>query len=67
MNHSLCSADRSTHSRIIVVAMSTAIVIAALATVSRVNSRIATAETVGVIKAGKLTALTRADAVAVAR
>jgi hypothetical protein len=60
MNHSIYSADRATHFKIVVAALSAAIVIAGASTASRVNSGIAAAETVAVIKAGKPTALTRA-------
>ena len=67
MNHSLYSADRATHSKIVVAVLSAAIVIVGLATFTRVNSSIGAAETVAVIKAGKPTALTRADVVVVAR
>jgi hypothetical protein len=67
MNHSIYSADRATHSRIVAVALSAAIIVAGLATVSRVNSNINTAETAAVIKAGKPIALTRADGVVVAQ
>jgi len=60
MNHSIYSADRATHSKIVVVVLLAAIVIAGMSTASRVNSSFAVAETVAVIKAGKPTALTRA-------
>jgi len=50
MNHSICSADRATHLKIVVVALCTAIVVTALAVCSRVSSNDGT---LAVIKAGK--------------
>lgn len=67
MNHSLYSADRATHGRIVAAALSAAIVIAGLATASRVGSSIDAAGTVAVIKAGKPIALSNRDVVAVVR
>lgn len=67
MNHSIYSADRATHSKIVVAALSAAIVIAGFATFTRLNSSIGAAEAAAIVKAGKATALTRADAVVVVR
>jgi hypothetical protein len=67
MNHSLYSADRVTHSKIVVAALLAAIVITGLATYTRANTSIGASETIAVIKAGKPAALTRADVVVVAR
>jgi hypothetical protein len=55
MNHSFYGADRTTHLKIVVVALAAGIALAALATLSRVNS---SAESAGVIKAGKPVAIT---------
>lgn len=63
MNHSLYSADRATHFRIVVAALSVGITIAALATVARVGSRIEAGEVLAVVKVGKPTVLSSADTV----
>ncbi|MBI5322541.1 hypothetical protein [Bradyrhizobium sp.] len=55
MNHSIRSADRSTHLKIVVMALITAIAMTALAIGSRVEAPAATA---GVIKAGQPVTMT---------
>jgi len=55
MNHSLYSADRTTHLKIVVVALAAAIAVAGLATSSHVNS---STETAGIIKAGNPVVMT---------
>ena len=49
MNYSIHSADRSTHLKIVVVALIAAIATAALA----IGSRVESATTAGIVKAGK--------------
>ena len=55
MNHSIHSADRSTHLKIVVIALIAAIVTAGFAIGSRVEPA---ATTAGIIKAGKAVAVT---------
>ena len=55
MNHSIYSADRSTHLKIVVIALIAAIATAGLAIGSRIESPAATA---GVFKAGQPVAMT---------
>ena len=55
MNHSIYSADRSTHLKVVVIALIAAIATAGLAIGSRVESPAVTA---GVIKAGQPVAMT---------
>jgi hypothetical protein len=57
MNHSIYSADRSTHLKIVVVGLTAAIGIAALAT-SLQTADVASDKAVAVIKAGRPTAIT---------
>lgn len=61
MNHSFYSADRSTHLKIVVVALVAAIAVAGLGLFSRVNLDAGAAQTAGVIKAGKPMAITSSD------
>ncbi|BBB99922.1 hypothetical protein ABIF38_006235 [Bradyrhizobium japonicum] len=59
MNHSIHSADRATHLKIVVVALVAAIGIAALGISARNNADFTqTAQTTQVIKAGKPVAIT---------
>ena len=60
MNHSIYSADRSTHLKIVVVALVAGIVVAGLGISARTNSDYA--QTAHVVKAGKLIAVTSSDA-----
>lgn len=55
MNHSFYGADRTTHLKIVVVALAAGIALAGIATSSRVTSG---GETAGVIKAGQPVTIT---------
>jgi hypothetical protein len=55
MNHSIYSADRTTHLKIVIVALLAAIVVTGLAVSCRIGSN---AETVAVVKADKPVAVT---------
>jgi hypothetical protein len=57
MNHSIYSADRSTHLKIVVVALVAGIAVSGLALSSRTNPDQGS-QTAGVIKAGKPMAIT---------
>jgi hypothetical protein len=59
MNHSIYSADRSTHLKIVVVALVAGIVVAGLGISARTNSDYA--QTAHVVKGGKLIAVTSSD------
>ncbi|HEY5126336.1 MAG TPA: hypothetical protein VIJ35_03415 [Bradyrhizobium sp.] len=63
MNHSLHSADRSTHLKIVVVALFAGIVVAGLGISARTNSDYS--QTAHVVKAGKPMAVTSSDALVV--
>jgi hypothetical protein len=63
MNHSIHSADRSTHLKIVVVALVAGIVVAALGISARTNADYS--QTAHVIKAGKPVALTSSDTMVV--
>ena len=63
MNHSIHSADRSTHLKIVVVALVAGIVVAGLVISARTNTDYT--QTAHVIKAGKPVALTSSDAMLV--
>jgi len=63
MNHSIYSADRSTHLKIVVVALVAGIVVAGLGISARTNSDYA--QTAHVVKAGKLITVTSSDALLV--
>ena len=58
MNHSIYSADRSTHFKILVVALVAGIAVAGFGLASRANSDAGSTQTAGVIKAGKPVAIT---------
>jgi hypothetical protein len=58
MNHSFYSADRSTHLKIVVVALVAGIALTGLALSSRTNPDQGSPQTAGVIKAGKPIAIT---------
>jgi hypothetical protein len=60
MNHSIYSADRSTHLKIVVVALVAGIVVAGLGISARTNSDYA--QTAHVVKAGKVITVTSSDA-----
>jgi hypothetical protein len=63
MNHSIHSADRSTHLKIVVVALVAGILVAGLGISARTNTDYT--QTAHVIKAGKPVALTSSDAMLV--
>ena len=60
MNHSIYSADRSTHLKIVVVALVAGIVVAGLGISARTSSDYT--QTAHVVKAGKPIAVTSSDA-----
>jgi hypothetical protein len=62
MNHSIHSADRATHRKIVVVALVAGVVVAGLGIFARAHSDYQTAH---VIKAGKPVAVTSSDAMLV--
>jgi hypothetical protein len=64
MNHSIYSADRTTHLKIVVVALVAGIAVAAFGISARTNSDEYT-QTAHVIKAGKPMAITSANTMAV--
>jgi hypothetical protein len=61
MNHSLHSADRSTHLKIVVVALVAGIAVAGFALATRSNADYSQTATARVIKAGKPVAITSSD------
>ena len=63
MNHSIHSADRATHVKIVVLALVTGIAVAAFGISARTNSDYA--QTAHVVKAGKLMTVTSSDALVV--
>ena len=66
MNHSIHSADRATHLKIVVVALVAGIAVAAFGITARTNVDYSqTAQTVHVIKAGKPVMVTSSDTSAV--
>ena len=62
MNYSIYSADRTTHLKIVVVALVTGVAIAGLGLSSRVNFDAASSRPAGVVKADKPLAMTSSDA-----
>jgi len=65
MNHSIYSADRSTHLKIVVVALVAGIAVAAVGLSARLNTDDGYAQTARVIKAGKPVTVTNSDALMV--
>jgi hypothetical protein len=61
MNHSIYSADRSTHLKIVVVGLVAGIVVAGLGITVRATSNDGTTQTARVIKAGKPIAITSSN------
>ncbi|MFY9956890.1 hypothetical protein [Bradyrhizobium sp.] len=61
MNHSIYSADRSTHLKIVVVALVAGIVVAGLGISARSNSDDGYTQTARVIKAGKPIVITNSN------
>ena len=62
MNHSIYSADRSTHLKIVVVALVAGIAVAGLAISARTNADDGYAQTANVLKAGKPITVTSTNA-----
>ena len=62
MSHSIYSADRSTHLKIVVVALVAGIAVAGLGITARATSDDGYAQTAHVIKAGKPVTVTSTDA-----
>jgi hypothetical protein len=62
MNHSIYSADKGTHLKIVIVAMVAGIVLAGFGLSSRANLDPMPSQTAGVIKAGKPTAISSSNA-----
>ncbi|MCK1287145.1 hypothetical protein IVB41_24865 [Bradyrhizobium sp. 44] len=61
MNHSIYSADRSTHLKIVVVALVAGIAVAGLGITARTSSDEGLTQTARVMKAGKPIAITSAN------
>lgn len=61
MNHSIYSADRSTHLKIVVVALIAGIAVAGFSISARTTSDVGYTETARVLKAGKPMAITSAE------
>jgi hypothetical protein len=62
MNHSIYSADRTTHLKIVVIALVAGIVGVGFGLSSRSNSEAGSTQTAGIIKAGKPIVTTSSDA-----
>jgi hypothetical protein len=60
MNHSIHSADRGTHLKIVIVALVAGIVVAGLAIAARTNTDYS--QTAHVVKPGKMMTMTSSDA-----
>jgi hypothetical protein len=65
MNHSIYSADKSTHLKIVVVALVAGIAVASLGISARVNANDGYSQTARVIKAGQPVAVTSSGATVV--
>jgi hypothetical protein len=65
MNHSIYSADRMTHLKVVIVALIAGIFVAGLGISARVNSDVGYTQTAKVIKAGKPVAIGSSSATAV--
>jgi hypothetical protein len=61
MNHSIYSADRTTHIKIVVVALVAGIAVAGFGISARTNSDEGYAQTARVMKAGKAVTITSSD------
>jgi hypothetical protein len=61
MNHSIYSADRTTHLKIVVVALVAGIAVAGFGISARTNSGAGDTQTAGVVKAGKPLAITSSN------
>jgi hypothetical protein len=62
MNHSIYSADRTTHLKVVVVALIAGISIAGLGISARVNARDGYTQTARVVKAGQPVTITSSNA-----
>jgi hypothetical protein len=62
MNHSIYSADRATHRKIVAIALAMGIAGIGLGLSSRPNADAGATQSAGVIKAGKPVVITRSDA-----
>jgi hypothetical protein len=62
MNHSIYSADRTTHLKIVVVALVAGFVVVGFGLLARNTSGDSFSQTAGVVKAGKPVAITSSDA-----
>ena len=62
MNHSIYSADRTTHLKIVIVALMAGILITNLALLSHRGSDPSSTEAAGVLRAGKPVTMTSSDA-----
>jgi hypothetical protein len=62
MNHSIYSADRTTHLKVVVVALVAGIVVAGFGISARINSDNGYTQTARVIKAGKAVTMTSSNA-----
>ncbi|MGH6777994.1 MAG: hypothetical protein ACRECL_08305 [Bradyrhizobium sp.] len=60
MNHSISSADRATHLKVVVVALLASVVVAGVGIYSRVSAGDYT-QTAGIVRAGQPMALTNSD------
>jgi hypothetical protein len=65
MNHSIYSADRTTHLKIVAIALVTGIVGMSFGLSARSNSGVGSIQTAGVIKAGKSILTTSSDTMAI--
>ena len=65
MNHSIYSADRSTHLKIVVVALVAAIAVAGFSITARTSSDQGYTQTARVMKAGKAVTITSAETSAI--
>jgi hypothetical protein len=61
MNHSIYSVDRTTHLKIVVVALVAGVAVAGFGIYARINSDDGYAQTARVIKAGKAVTMTNSD------
>jgi hypothetical protein len=65
MNHSIYSADRMTHLKIVVVALVAGIVVAGFGVTARINSDEGYTQTARIIKAGKPVTITSSNSAVV--
>jgi hypothetical protein len=65
MNHSIYSADRTTHLKVVIIALAAGIVGVGLGLSARSNPDAGSSQTAGVIKAGKPIVTTSSDALVI--